>query len=41
MKRKQQGFTAYELLAVLWGLFVFGCVGGVIYVACHFIAKYW
>jgi hypothetical protein len=25
----------------LWGLFVFGCAAGVLYVIFHFISKFW
>jgi len=37
----RKGFTILELLMVLWALFVLCIIGGVIYVACHFIAKFW
>jgi type II secretory pathway pseudopilin PulG len=39
--KTQKGFTITELLAVLMLLFWFACVVGIIYVALHFIAKFW
>lgn len=37
----KRGFTLLEALAVLWMIFVFSLVIGVIWVAVHFISKYW
>lgn len=41
MKRNQQVYTAFELLAVIYGLICIGLFGTVIYVVAHFIVKYW
>lgn len=38
---KQHGYTITELLVILWFLFVLAMVGGGIYVAVHFITKFW
>lgn len=37
----RSGFTFFELLFCLFALAQLTLVIGVIYVACHFIAKYW
>jgi prepilin-type N-terminal cleavage/methylation domain-containing protein len=39
--KTQKGFTITELLAVLVLLFSLACVGGIVYVAWHFISKFW
>lgn len=39
--KKQRGFTAIELAAVLLTLFVLGGIGFGIFVLSHFIAKFW
>lgn len=41
MKNKQYGYTLYELLACLWFLFLIGSFIAVIWMAVHFIAKFW
>jgi type II secretory pathway component PulJ len=42
MKSKQQGgFTLIELLLTFWFLFLLSLIGSAIYVAVHFIAKFW
>ena len=38
---KQKGFTLIELVMVLWLLFCAAGVVGVVWMACHFIAKFW
>ncbi|WP_223191138.1 prepilin-type N-terminal cleavage/methylation domain-containing protein [Paraburkholderia panacisoli] len=39
--RKQRGFTAIEVLAILLTLCAIAGVGGLIYIAMHFISKFW
>lgn len=39
--RNQRGFTLIELLICLAILFCIAAVGGMVYVAIHFIAKFW
>lgn len=39
--RNQKGFTLVELFFVMWVFVVLGVVGTVLYVAGHFIAKFW
>jgi hypothetical protein len=42
MKNKfEKGLTVFFGLAILWTLFVIAVIGGLIYVAVHFIQKYW
>lgn len=38
---RQKGFTVTELIAALFLLFWLACVCGAIYIAVHFIAKFW
>jgi prepilin-type N-terminal cleavage/methylation domain-containing protein len=38
---KQSGFTLIELLIVLAGLASLAIVVGMLYVAVHFISKFW
>jgi hypothetical protein len=41
MKSKQGGFTLFELLTLIMLLVIF-CGGGItLYVAVHFISKFW
>lgn len=37
----QKGFTVLELMAVVWVLFILGLIGTAIYVAHHFLMKWW
>jgi hypothetical protein len=37
----RKAFTLPELLICIWGLFCLAMAGGVVYVAIHFISKYW
>lgn len=37
----QKGFTLIELLAVLFFICGIGFAGFLIWVACHFLAKFW
>jgi Tfp pilus assembly protein PilE len=39
--RNQKGFTLVELFFVIWALVALGIGGTVLYVAGHFIAKFW
>lgn len=39
--RKQRGFTIYELLIAVLGVAVLSGVCSLLYVAGHFIAKFW
>lgn len=39
--KKQAGFTLYELLILVWLAFVVGVAGLAIWVAWHFISKWW
>lgn len=41
MRNNQLGFTVVELMVALWALVVVSLVGGVIYLVCHFAAKFW
>ena len=41
MRNKQKGYTLIELVLVVWFLFVIGLVGTGLYVAGHFISKFW
>jgi Tfp pilus assembly protein PilE len=38
---KHNGFTIIELLTVIFGLVVLGLVVCAVWVAIHFIAKFW
>jgi len=40
-KKRQQGFTLYELMVAIIGLFALGVMIAIIVVATHFIAKFW
>jgi len=40
-RRERQGVGIFAAIAALWILFCLSLLGGVIYVAWHFIAKYW
>jgi prepilin-type N-terminal cleavage/methylation domain-containing protein len=39
--RKQKGFTLIEITVVLGGLGALAAVCGVLYMAAHFISKWW
>lgn len=41
MKKNQKGFTLTELMVCLALLLQLAVVGGIIYVAVHFITKFW
>lgn len=39
--KNQKGFTLIHLVGLLVALLWLAFVGGLIWVACHFIAKFW
>lgn len=39
--KKQLGYTLTELLVIVWFGLIVAAVGTVIYVAVHFISKFW
>jgi len=39
--KKQKGFTVVELIMVVWAMIVLSVLGGIGYVAIHFLAKWW
>jgi type II secretory pathway pseudopilin PulG len=39
--KKQSGFTLIELLTVVFGLVALALAGAALWVAIHFIAKFW
>lgn len=41
MRKYQKGYTLVELLFVVWFLLAVSIIGGVGYVAFHFLAKFW
>jgi hypothetical protein len=38
---KQRGFTSMEAIMVIIGLLWLLLVGGLVYIAVHFISKFW
>ena len=38
---RQKGYTLIEVIVVLWLLLCAAGVVGVVWTACHFIAKFW
>jgi prepilin-type N-terminal cleavage/methylation domain-containing protein len=41
MKKFQRGFTLHELLIGMFLVLWLAAVGGILYVAWHFISKWW
>jgi type II secretory pathway pseudopilin PulG len=39
--KNQTGFTLVELMVVIWFVLIVIAVGGGLYVAHHFISKFW
>jgi prepilin-type N-terminal cleavage/methylation domain-containing protein len=39
--KNQKGFTVIELMIVIGALGVLSCIVAVVWVAFHFISKYW
>jgi hypothetical protein len=37
----QKGFTLTELIIVVWGIIVLSLIGFGLYVAWHFVSKFW
>ena len=41
MKNNNKGFTSVELMVVVFGICTIIALGGLVYVAVHFLSKIW
>jgi len=41
MKRRYSGLTLVELMAAVWAIILLVFAAGVVWVAIHFISKFW